>query len=168
MKVDVAKLAEQAERKKRERRGVHAERESQRLDGASMQITTWRSDVVEGRVLTALIVEPEVLPWCDSLELEDFCDPRNRLVFGVLRNLQAKAREHGWPWTPTTDQVMNHLREREETTSSHATEAVEIYLATLLCEHVWNTYGEPGAPVRAWVEQDLRKLRELADARRSP
>ena len=168
MKVDVAKLATQVDREKTRKRGIASDVQSRRLDRACVQVTTWRSDVVEGRVLTAIIVEPEVLPWCDTLEADDFAEPRNRLVFGVLRNLQAWAIERGVPWTPSVNQVMSHLAVRDEATHSHTKELVEVYLATLLGEHVWNTYGEPGAPMRAWVESDLRKLRELADARRAP
>lgn len=160
MKVDVAKLANEAERKKREQRGTEREREDARLDRASTNAQTFCSPVVEGRVLVAAIIEPAVLELCGDLEVDDFSDLRHRTLFAAARNLQAI----GWP--VSTENVVRWLQRDDERNGQRKAEKCEPHLLALVLEHAWNTYGEPKQPVRAWVEHDLRKLRALAHERR--
>lgn len=167
MKVDVAKIAAdvakrkgEAKREGRSEIGRRVERQSARLDVASNEILTYRCTVVEARLLVACIVEPQVLAWCETLEPDDFADLRNKSLLIAVRELQARV-EH-----ISSLDVMAELRRRDERRQTHLAEMLDCYLAELLCEHAWNTYGEPGEPTRAWVEHDLGKLRELTEHRR--
>lgn len=75
MRVDVARLAEEIERR----------REQQVRDELIVQLVDY---VRETRLLVAMVLSAEVLAQCDDVELTDFADLRNQVILADLRRLQ--------------------------------------------------------------------------------
>lgn len=98
MRVDIDSIAAAIEARRRKRR--------------ELGIGLWCSNT-ESRVLGAMLAEHGVLERCDDVEVDDFADMRYRLIFGSLRNTQARG-EHiaasDGDWGPVDlDAIMRDL-----------------------------------------------------------
>lgn len=164
MKVDVAKLADEVARRKRQTQAVVEDRTRVRLDVEENRFKTHQAPALEARVLAGLIFDPVILALCDSLEVDDFSDLRHRVVIAAVRNLRA-ADPNAVISAESIDRYL--LAEDGRRHTRLAEKAGMTFLAILLAENLWNTYGEYGEPNAAWLAHDLGQLRTLADRRRA-
>lgn len=117
-------------------------------------MTTLADTLTEGRILIALIVEPEILRGARELEVEDFTDLRHRAVFSAIRNLEARSI------LVDAFEIDAELRRRDEQCGSLLTELAGLaFIGALMLETT--AYGNP----ILW-EFDVWWLRELAQRRR--
>lgn len=105
MKVDLDRIAKQVA-EQRARRAMES-RGSGNGGGAV------RCQATEARVLGAVLAERGVLAKCDDVEVDDFTDPRFRLLFGALRNVLS--RRSGTTPEPSVlvDETMAYLAKHD-------------------------------------------------------
>ncbi|HET9063750.1 MAG TPA: hypothetical protein VFO62_10715 [Candidatus Binatia bacterium] len=168
MKVDIKAILGNAVKARTEAVATHEEQRVRRIENLEF----WRrlpvAHALEGRVLVAMLCDSAVLALCEDVESDDFAHSRHRVVFNALRNMQALGLWSTW----TVYEAVYHLGERlaleDEQLDKHVRDHVDdIYLGELIAKHMYETYGEVGAPDAAWLAHDCAKLRELAEKRRA-
>jgi DnaB helicase-like protein len=117
--------------------------------------------LTEYRLLMALIFEPEVLGSADSVEVDDFTDPRCQAVLSAIRNLQHR----GMLVNPIEiDAALRRLDDERGTTLAEKAGLVWIALVLLADSPCGFPVFTPYNHAVLW-EHDIAWLRELARRR---
>ncbi len=112
--------------------------------------------ITEARLLGAMLCEPDVLSWCDEIELYDFALWTHQEVLKALRNLQARGELVG----PL--EVFAEIERTDTLSDKHVADTVNAgFLGLLVCEAQY--LEASGQTLAIW---DIRYLRSLANNRR--